>query len=160
MPLIVLSGIAAGAVANQGPRIGRYIPLAKAKRVLPVLLLNVIVPSLTLILLAAMRLSARRARPPAAAAAAAAPAPSSSPSAADLRSRFTDGDIMTIISLLNVPLALSCLRVYLFVCFYPLPAPEEKPKVRRKFCVFLISTSLLLGLVLGLTLGLPRMPRF
>ena len=158
MPLIVLSGIAAGAVANQGPRIGRYIPLAKAERLLPVLLLNVIIPSLTLILLAAMRLSARRARPPAAAAAAAAPAPSSSPSAADLRSRFTDGDIMTIISLLNMPLALSCLRVYLFVCFYPLPA-REKPKVRRKFCVFLISTSLLIGLVLGLILGLPRMIR-
>jgi hypothetical protein len=155
VPLIVLSGTAAGAVANQSPKTGRF---ARAERVLPVLLLNVVVPSLTLLLLAAMRLSARRARPPAAAAAAAAgaPAPSSAPTAADLRARFTDGDILAIISLLNLPLAISFIRVCCFLFFYPLPAPEEKPNVRRKFCLFLISSALLLALVLGLALGLPK----
>jgi len=158
VPLIVLCGIAASAVAKQGQPIGLYVPLAKAERVLPVLLLNVVVPSLTLLLLAAMRLSARRARPPAAAAAAAAgaPAPSSAPTAADLRARFTDGDILAIISLLNLPLAISFIRVCCFLFFYPLPAPEEKPNVRRKFCLFLISSALLLALVLGLALGLPK----
>jgi hypothetical protein len=154
VPLMVLCGLAASIVADEGPQVGRYVPLVKAYRVLPVLLLNIVVSSLALLLLAAMRLSARRSRP-ATAAAVAPHAPRSVPSTAYLCLRFTDREILAIVSLMNFPLALACIRVYFFILFNPLQAPNDKEQTasRRKCCTFLAFLSIL-PLVLGLLIGL------
>jgi hypothetical protein len=47
VPLVVLCGMAASIIAKQGPQTAEHTPLAKAERVLPVLLLNIAFSSIT-----------------------------------------------------------------------------------------------------------------